>query len=155
MKASINNSLNYLFEDNFDWDCVEIKDNQFHIIYKNTSFVADIVTVDSSQKTVEILIHNRLYTVVIQDHYDLLLNQLGMAVDSSKKDDEIKAPMPGRILDVLVSIGDGVSQGENVIVLEAMKMENIIKSPRQGTIKSIGIQKGQSVEKNTVLLAFE
>ena len=155
MKASINNSLNYLFEDNFDWDCVEIKDNQFHIIYKKTSFVADIVTVDSSQKTVEILIHNRLYTVVIQDHYDLLLNQLGMAVDSSKKDDEIKAPMPGRILDVLVSIGDGVSQGENVIVLEAMKMENIIKSPRQGTIKSIGIQKGQSVEKNTVLLAFE
>lgn len=155
MKASINHSLNYLFDDNLDWDCVEIKDNQFHIIYKNKSIVADIVTVDSSQKTVEILIHNRLYTVVIQDHYDLLLNQLGMAVDSNKKDDEIKAPMPGRILDILVSIGDDVSQGENVIVLEAMKMENIIKSPRQGTIKSIGIQKGQSVEKNTVLLAFE
>lgn len=155
MKASINHSLDYLFDDNLDWDCVEIKDNQFHIIYKNKSIVADIVTVDSSQKTVEILIHNRLYTVVIQDHYDLLLNQLGMAVDSNKKDDEIKAPMPGRILDILVSIGDDVSQGENVIVLEAMKMENIIKSPRQGTIKSIGIQKGQSVEKNTVLLAFE
>lgn len=155
MKASINNSLEYLFEDNLDWDCVEIKDNQFHIIYKNKSFVADIVTVDSSHKTVELLIHNRLYTVVIQDHYDLLLNQLGMAVDSSKKDDEIKAPMPGRILDILVSSGDDVSQGENVIVLEAMKMENIIKSPRQGTIKSIGIQKGQSVEKNMVLLAFE
>ncbi len=155
MKASINHSLDYLFDDNLDWDCVEIKDNQFHIIYKNKSIVADIVTVDSSQKTVEILIHNRLYTVVIQDHYDLLLNQLGMAVDSNKKDDEIKAPMPGRILDILVSVGDDVSQGENVIVLEAMKMENIIKSPRQGTIKSIGIQKGQSVEKNTVLLAFE
>jgi biotin carboxyl carrier protein len=67
---------------------------------------------------------------------------------------EIKAPMPGLIFDIKVKEGDEVKKGDAVLILEAMKMENILKSPGDGTVKSIKIKKGQSVEKNQVLIQF-
>ncbi|KAA3659823.1 MAG: acetyl-CoA carboxylase biotin carboxyl carrier protein subunit [Calditrichaeota bacterium] len=63
--------------------------------------------------------------------------------------------MPGLIVDVLHSVGDMVKKGENMIILEAMKMENIIKAPHDARIKSIHINKNQSVDKDQILLEFE
>ena len=63
--------------------------------------------------------------------------------------------MPGLVLDILVEPGQTIHKGEAVLILEAMKMENIIKSPVDGTIKSIGINKGNAVEKNEILVNFE
>ena len=155
MKAIVNDSLEFVLEDASQWDCVELKANQFHILYKNNSYVADLVSVDFSSKTVEIIINNRLYSVSLQDKFDLLLNQLGMTNEASNKENDVKAPMPGRVLDVLVSAGEAVSAGDGLLVLEAMKMENIIKSTRQGTIKAISVMANENVEKNTILLSYE
>lgn len=155
MKAIVNNSFEFTFDDSFRWDCIEVKDNQFHILYKNQSYVANVVSTNFSEKTVEVLINNRSYLVALQDKFDLLLDQLGMTMDSASKDNDVKAPMPGRILDVLVSEGKPVSAGDSLIVLEAMKMENVIKSPRDGTIKAINVSANESVEKNTVLLSYK
>ena len=91
----------------------------------------------------------------LKDHFDELLHDLGMDVVSFDKDNDIKAPMPGRILEVLVKERDSVVEGDNLIVLEAMKMENIIKSTRRGVLKHIQVAEGDSVEKNDVLLSFE
>ena len=66
---------------------------------------------------------------------------------SSKKESEIKAPMPGRVLDVVVQEGDRISKGDNVVVLEAMKMENVIKSPTDGIVKNVCVIKEEAVEK--------
>jgi biotin carboxyl carrier protein len=66
----------------------------------------------------------------------------------------IKAPMPGLIIDLKVKEGDAVKQNDPLIVLEAMKMENIIKSPGDGVVKSVKVTKGVSVEKNQVLIEF-
>ena len=74
---------------------------------------------------------------------------------SSKKESEIKAPMPGRVLDVVVQEGDRISKGDNVVVLEAMKMENVIKSPTDGIVKNVCVVKEEAVEKNQVLIAFK
>ena len=63
--------------------------------------------------------------------------------------------MPGRILEILVKERDSVAEGDSLIVLEAMKMENIIKSTRQGKLKHIHIAEGDNVEKNSILLSFE
>jgi biotin carboxyl carrier protein len=67
---------------------------------------------------------------------------------------EIKAPMPGLILDLKVAPGDLVKKGDVVLILEAMKMENSIKSPGDGIVKAVNVSLKQSVEKNQVLIQF-
>lgn len=66
----------------------------------------------------------------------------------------VKAPMPGLILEVKVSPGEKVGERQPLVVIEAMKMENIIKSPRNGVIKKVSVISGQSVEKNDLLIEF-
>jgi biotin carboxyl carrier protein len=68
---------------------------------------------------------------------------------------EVKAPMPGMVLNIIVSTGDEVKKGDALLVLEAMKMENIIKSPRDGKVKTVKAIKGTAVEKNQSLIVFE
>ena len=156
MKARVNEQFDFFFEsNNFNWNCVEVKEGQFHIIFKGRSLVADVVEANKSEKTFVIRINNNNYTVQLKDQYDELLQSLGMDPLNNQKDSEIKAPMPGRVLDIMLSAGCSVFKGDGVLVLEAMKMENVIKSPRDGVIKKIVVHKGQAVEKNEVLVEFE
>jgi biotin carboxyl carrier protein len=71
-----------------------------------------------------------------------------------KKVNDVKAPMPGMVFNVLVSEGQDIKKGDPLIVLEAMKMENVLKSPTDGTVKKIAVTKGVAVEKNQVLIQF-
>jgi biotin carboxyl carrier protein len=155
VKAVINKDLEFSLEDEINWDCIEVKGGRFHVIYKNKSYLADIVNLNTSKKEVGLLINNRYYDVVLKDKYDDLLNQLGLDTATNKKDNEVKAPMPGQVLDILVKVGDAISEGDGLIVLEAMKMENIIKSTRDGIIQEVHAKKSNSVEKNAVLIVFE
>lgn len=156
MKARVNERFDFSFEDkDFDWDCVEIKNGQFHLLFKGRSLVADVVEVNLSEKVFVIRVNNNSYLVQLKDPYDELLQSLGMDNFSSKKELEVKAPMPGRVLDVVVKEGGRISKGDNVVVLEAMKMENVIKSPRDGTVKNICVVKEEAVEKNQVLITFK
>jgi biotin carboxyl carrier protein len=79
---------------------------------------------------------------------------MGLSNLQSAKVSEIKAPMPGLVLKVFVSNGDEVKKGDNLFILEAMKMENIIKSPSDVSIKNIKIVPGDKVEKGQVLMQF-
>lgn len=67
----------------------------------------------------------------------------------------LKAPMPGMVLEIKINAGDKVNKGDNLLILEAMKMENTIKSPFYGTVKEIFVQKNSPVEKDTMLLSIE
>ena len=66
----------------------------------------------------------------------------------------IKAPLPGVILDIKVKVGDAVSKGQTVAVLEAMKMENNINADREGTVVSINVEKGQSIAEGTDIITL-
>ena len=63
--------------------------------------------------------------------------------------------MPGRVISLGVEGGVSVNEGDTLVVLEAMKMENIIKSPREGQIESIEVEAGETVNKNQVLIRFK
>lgn len=67
---------------------------------------------------------------------------------------KVEAPMPGTILDVKVSVGDSVSSGSVLCILEAMKMENEIVAPQDGTVASVNVSKGDSVEAGQVIITL-
>jgi biotin carboxyl carrier protein len=79
-----------------------------------------------------------------------------MGMDNNKKKlKELKAPMPGLVLAVMAKEGEAVIEGQELIVLEAMKMENAIKSPQDGTIDKIHVKKNDKIDKNHTLLSFQ
>ena len=135
-------------------DVVNVSDHHFHILYQNKSFRAEVVKADPLAKTFTIKINGNRYVVQVKDRFDLLLEKMGMQHTAGNKVNNIKAPMPGLIIDLKVKEGDIVKQHDPLLILEAMKMENVIKSPGDGTVKSVKVQKGSSVEKNQVLIEF-
>ena len=116
--------------------------------------MVSVVSFDYDNKTCVIQVNNNNYVVCVEDRFDLLLHQLGMNNITNQKLNDIKAPMPGLVIDIMVEPGDSVKKGEGLIVLEAMKMENIIRTPADCYIKSIEVEKSASVEKNQVLIKF-
>lgn len=95
------------------------------------------------------------YDVTIKDEEQLLLEKLGFTTAKSDLQGIIKAPMPGKILDMPVSEGDDVEKGQSILILEAMKMENELKASMAGVIHSIQVKTGESVEKNQTLLEIK
>jgi len=79
---------------------------------------------------------------------------MGISNLDSAQVNDMKAPMPGLILDILVTPGQEVKKGDQLLILEAMKMENVLKAPGDGTVSSIEVAKGDSVEKGQVLIKF-
>jgi len=138
----------------FKWDFVKLSEDNFHILYKNKSYRAELVKVDRATKTFQFKINNKIQTVEVKNKFDLLLEKMGMANGASAKINNIKAPMPGLVIDLKVNAGDTVKTGDPLLILEAMKMENILKSPGDGTIKAVKTKKGDSVEKGQVLIEF-
>ena len=138
----------------FNWDIQPISKNTFHIIKDNKSYTAELVEADYQSKTFTFKINGVKQTVSVKDRFDLLLDQLGMSDANAQKVNDVKAPMPGLILDIKVQPGQEVKKGDPILILEAMKMENILKSPGDGVVKEIKVQVRQNVEKNQVLILF-
>jgi biotin carboxyl carrier protein len=138
----------------FEWDLKPIGNSEFHLIYKNKSFVITLLSYDSSQKEVKFVLNGKKIIANVKNETDKLLKAMGFDLSATSKVNEIKAPMPGMVLRILVVEGTEVKKGDGLLVLEAMKMENIIKSPTDATVKKITVTAGKAVEKNQVLVTF-
>ena len=136
------------------WDLKWMGDRKIHLIQGARSVEAELLAVDLEAKTLQIRLGHKTTTLQLKDRFDLLLEKMGMNAPGSGSLKEIKAPMPGLILDLKVAPGDVVKKGDVVLILEAMKMENSIKSPGDGVVKAVNVSLKQSVEKNQVLIQF-
>jgi biotin carboxyl carrier protein len=136
-------------------DFSEFGKGKFHVIMNNRSYVAEVISSDKENKLFEIKIGNKIIPVQLRDKYDELLQEIGIDVVAGKKVNDIKAPMPGMVLQVLVEKGQPIKKGDAIVVLEAMKMENILKSPADGIINKVHVNKGDKVEKNQVMVIFD
>ena len=135
-------------------DAIQTSPNSYHILKDNKSIKAEVIEKDFFRKTYTIKINNSSYEVVISDSLDLLIGEMGFAFSSSRDIDSISAPMPGLILEIHVRIGQAVNEDDPLLILEAMKMENVITSPRDGIIKNISVKKREAVDKNQLLIEF-
>ncbi|UKJ07702.1 acetyl-CoA carboxylase biotin carboxyl carrier protein subunit [Solitalea lacus] len=137
-------------------DVKELSEDSFHVLnIDGKSFNAEILDVDPAHKTAIVVVNGNKYTVELKDKYDELLHSLGMDVAGTHKMNDLKAPMPGLVLKVLVKEGDEIKKDDALLVLEAMKMENIIKASAEGVIKTIKVKEKDTCEKNQVLITFK
>jgi len=135
-------------------DIRQLNSSAFHVINNLQSYNAEVVSFDPMGKTAEIKVNNNTYTVTAKDQFDILLDKLGLSSLNAAKVSEVKAPMPGMVLKVFVTEGMEIKKGDNLFVLEAMKMENIIKAAADVVVKTVKIKPGDKVEKGQVLLMF-
>ena len=127
----------------------------FMLLHKGKKFHGEIVKDDSENNQLTIKINHRVFQVKKRGELDELITSLGLDVPKIKKLKELKAPMPGRVLKIFVKEGDAIQIGDNVLSLEAMKMENILKAEGIGTVSKICIAEGDVVDKGAVLIEFE
>lgn len=138
-----------------DLDIQQQPNGLISILYNGRSFTAMVEKVDTKNKELSLRIDGQLYTVAIQEPIDQLLSSMGMDLKANKKAEPVKAPMPGMILKVLVEPGQQINKGDGLLILEAMKMENVLKATGPATVKAIKINERTAVEKGTVLIELE
>ena len=136
-------------------DAIKLHQNKYHVLHNNKPFRIEVLQSDFNTKHYSIQVNNTKFEIDIKDDLDQLINEMGFSLSSTKNVDFIKAPMPGLILEVNVKVGQEVKENDALLILEAMKMENIITSPRDGIIKSVTAIKGTTVEKGSLLIEFQ
>ena len=136
-------------------DLSQLSSNKYHLLLDYKSYNLEVVSKNNKTGEIKVKVNNRVVKVEVKTPLDELLNKMGFSTNNVGQTKDIAAPMPGLILDVVVNEGDEVEKGDKLLVLEAMKMENIIKSPGSGKIKSIVINKGDSVDSGQKLIHFE
>lgn len=118
-------------------------------------FTARLLELNRAEKSLTISLNGKTVSVTLKEPLDDLLHSMGLDKMATAKVSHVKAPMPGLVLNVLVEAGQEVKKGDILLVLEAMKMENIIKAAGDGKVGRIAVEKGQAVDKNQTLIEFE
>jgi len=127
----------------------------FTITFNGKEFFGEILEETSEDHKLKIKINHRVFEVKKKGELDELIASLGLDVPKVRKLKELQAPMPGRIVNVAVTIGQALEVGDEILSLEAMKMENVLKAEGVGIVKSIYVSQNQVVEKGAVLIEFE
>jgi biotin carboxyl carrier protein len=137
------------------WSGVALPNGNHSIILDGKSYVAQVIKVDRDTKTVTIVIDQQEYAVVVEEPIDQLLAEMGMKDALTRKVNDLRAPMPGLVLKILVEPGQAIKKGDPVLILEAMKMENVFKSATDAVVKEVKVKERTAVEKGEVLVILE
>ena len=125
------------------------------VLYNGKSYTAMVLKVDRKTKELTLQINGQNHTITVKEPIDQLLSSMGLDTAAMKKAEPVKAPMPGLILKVLVEPGQQINKGDGLLILEAMKMENVIKATGSATVKTIKVSERTAVEKGAVLIEME
>lgn len=134
-------------------DLIPINDHTYHLIKDHQCWVLEISVEESTALETVLYVNGVRMTTHIKDSLEKVLENMGMTAGNLKVK-ELKSPMPGMVIKVMVEAGQEVKKDDPMLVLEAMKMENLIKSPTDGIIDKVVVQSGDKTEKNQVLIHF-
>lgn len=135
-------------------DLVRTGPGQYSLVVNGRSHRVLVLKEDLENRTVRLRIGAHTYTVQLEDEQAHLMHELGLDKAAGAAVKEIKAPMPGLVLKLLVKEGEAVKKNDPVLILEAMKMENVIKSPGDGTVSKLHAAERTAVEKGQLLVSF-
>lgn len=136
-------------------DLAQINEDSFHLLQNSNAFDIRLLQADYLNKTMSVSVNGNTYELEIADVYDRQVKKMGLSAFTTQKVNAIKAPMPGLIVEVMVEEGQEVVEGTPLLVLSAMKMENIIVSQGEGVVKSIEVKKADAVEKGQLIIEME
>ena len=135
-------------------DLARIGDQPVYTLLLNGQSFEGFVYEGEAADVWEVLLHGGLYTALVEDEREKRLRTAGgVAAASASGEYHLKAPMPGLIVAVPVEEGQAIKKGDNLIILESMKMQNELKAPRDGIVARIKVKPGDSVEHHQVLIS--
>jgi len=126
----------------------------FTLQLEGKNYHGEIVENGMEQGFLKVKINHREFVVQKERALDSLIAALGLDREKVRKLHQLKSPMPGRVIAIAVKVGDEIHVGDELLTLEAMKMENVLKSDGTGVVKSIDIQLQDVVDKGKVLITF-
>jgi biotin carboxyl carrier protein len=152
-KVTTSDGLNFEFDANHldSLDLIKNDDGTYHVLYNNKSYNISILNRDLNKKKMLLAVNGKEIELTIKDALDQKLEKLGLTGKKSGGTGEIKSPMPGLVLEIDVTEGQEISKGQTLLILEAMKMENIFKADHDLTVKAVKVKKGETVAKNQIL----
>ncbi len=132
----------------------QIDENHAHLRINGTNYACEI-SQNGNTKNQTITINGMDYHIQIQDELDQLIDSMGLNELHKPNSSNILSPMPGLVLEIMVKPGENISKDQPLLILEAMKMENIIKAEGDGVIDKIQVIKGDKVEKSQMLILLK
>ena len=136
-------------------DIIQKSPTDFNAILNHRSVNARVLESDVTGTSLKVEVEGETFDIEIRDHLHQILDQMGFSTVSSKHIKHIKAPMPGLVISIAVTEGQEVKEGDRILVLEAMKMENSILIHADGKIKRVAVKAGQAVDKGQVLVELD
>lgn len=121
----------------------------YSLLLDGESFEANV---SSTEEHIEVLLRGHLFVVTVEDERQRRLRESTAGKPVQEGEYSLTAPMPGLVVAVPVEEGQAVEQGQNLVILESMKMQNELKAPRAGTVGRIRVGTGDNVEQNQILL---
>lgn len=156
-KAKVNDLIDFEITeaDVSQLNIVPVSPGNYHILDDVNAANATVIRSDFASKAYTIRINHTDYEVQLSNELDLFIERMGLSAGNTANINSVPAPMPGLVLEVHVKKGQEVNEGDTLVILEAMKMENSITAPKTGTLKKIYVQNGDAIEKGKILVEFE
>ncbi len=165
LQVSVNDKEQYSVEQkNGEWylndtavaiDVQHLPNGLISILLDGKSYTGVVEKVDKKSKELTLRIDGQLHTATIKEPIDQLLSSMGLDLSKLAKIEPVKAPMPGMVLKLLVEPGQQINKGDGLLILEAMKMENVLKASGSATVKAIKVNERTAVEKGAILIELE
>lgn len=134
---------------------VSLGNNCYELVLSNKSILIEVLKVDIDEKKITIRHSHTTHDIVFKEEIDLVLDKMGIKRSAEKISRDVKAPMPGKVIDLIAKEGDQLEKGDGILILEAMKMENVIKAEASCKVKKILVANLDNVEKNQILIELE
>ena len=134
---------------------IDIENNSVNLRIGNNKYHCKLLKKYPLENNYFIKVNGTLISLEKKQHYSEALSKISKYTNSDQKIDKLVSPMPGFILELKTEVEKTVKKDEPLLILEAMKMENVLCSPVDGVIKEILVETKQTVEKNSVLIKFD